>query len=38
MVLFFFMAGFLLHFECVHWELIASRWEPAFSFHLGERL
>src|ERR1700692_3981741 len=25
-----------LHFECVsNWELIASRWGPAFSFHLG---
>src|SRR5450631_1079800 len=25
-----------LHFECVsHWELIASRWGPAFSFHLS---
>src|SRR5216683_279509 len=34
-VLFFFMAGLLLHFECaIHWELIASRRGSALSFHL----
>src|ERR1700674_548151 len=35
LVLFFFMAGLLLHFECAfHWELIASRRGSALSFHL----
>src|SRR6266850_1194330 len=34
-VIIFFTAGLLLCFEHVdHWELIASRWRPAFSSHL----
>src|SRR6266850_2959934 len=38
-VIIFFTAGLLLCFEHVdHWELIASRWRPAFSSHLVNAL
>src|SRR6266850_6401045 len=38
-VIIFFTAGLLLCFEHVdHWELIASRWRPAFSSHLISRV